>query len=160
MPDTTSQRRRLLVDPPVQLGLMRRILLHWLTFLVTVILILPLFRAIVLGDFSTPLSERLAHAGVEAAILGGLFLLLLPYFVYDTFRITNRFAGPMYRLQQTIRGLARGNAFQPIQFRDGDYWQDVAGDFNRMVYRLQQPTAAADAPPEGYGEERRQHALS
>ena len=132
------KRKKLLIDGPVQTGLVTRVVFHWFTFLATVIVVLPLFRAILLGDFATPLSVRLTHAGVEAAVLLTLFVLLLPYFVYDTFRITNRFAGPMYRLHQTIRRLAAGESVGPIRFRDGDYWQDVAGDFNAMVEKLQE----------------------
>ena len=140
------KRRQLLIDRPVQVGLVTRVVFHWFTFLATVAIVLPMFRAIVMGDFATPFSVRLQQAGVEATILLVLFALLLPYFIYDTFRITNRFAGPMYRLQMTIRGLAQGAPFKPLKFRDGDYWHHVAADFNNMVERLQdRPEAEQEA---------------
>ena len=141
----THKRRQLLIDRPVQVGLVTRVVFHWFTFLATVIVVLPLFRAIILGDFATPISVRLTHAGIEAAVLLTLFVLLLPYFVYDTFRVTNRFAGPMYRLHQTFKSLAEGVPFRPVNFRKGDFWHDVAQDFNRMVTRLQSDQADANS---------------
>lgn len=132
-----SKRRIVLIDRPVQIGLVMRMTLHWLAFLATVIVVLPMFRAIMLGDFATPLAEQATRAGVDAAILTVVFVLLLPYFIFDVFRTTNRFAGPMYRLRQSIRSIVRGEPFRPFTFRKGDYWQDVAEDFNKMVARLQ-----------------------
>jgi len=132
-----NQRRRLLTDRPVQVQLVLRVLLHWLAFFVAVAVGLPLFRAIVLGEFTKPLSELATTGLVDSAILFVLFLALLPYFVYDTFKITNRFAGPMYRLRQAFQSLARGETFRPIKFREGDFWQDAAQEFNDMVRQLQ-----------------------
>ena len=152
MSKPTAKRRRLLIDGPVQLGLVKRIVFHWFTFLAAVVVVLPLYRAIVTGDFATPFSQRLTQVGVESAILLTLFAALLPYFIYDTFRLTNRFAGPMYRMHQTIRSLAGGESLPPMKFREGDYWQEVAKDFNLMVERLQeekeQPPAEQDVEEE------------
>jgi nitrogen fixation/metabolism regulation signal transduction histidine kinase len=131
------KRRRFLIDRPVQLGIVGRLTVHWLLFLATVIVTLPLLRAIVLGDFATPMGERVRQAGVDAVILLILFVGLFPYFIYDIFRMTNRFAGPMYRLHQAIKSAGTGTPFQPIKFRSGDLWQYVAVDFNKMVERLQ-----------------------
>ena len=102
------ERRKLLVDRKVQGGLAIRQVRHWLTFLAVVVIMLPLYRAIFVCDVASPITERAKQAGVEALILLTLFLALLPYFVYDTVRLTNRFAGPVYRLHQTIRALGRG----------------------------------------------------
>ena len=70
----------------------------------------------------------------------GPFLLvmvfLLPVFVLDTIRISHRFAGPIYRLRQTIRNIAQGKPAQRLKFRDFDFWQGLAEDSNRMVDRL------------------------
>lgn len=136
--EMSLKRRQLLIDRPVQVGLVGRLVVQWFTFLAAVVVVLPMFRAIVLVDAATPLSERIRSAGVDAAILLVLFLAFLPYFIYDTFKITNRFAGPMYRLQQTFKSIAGGAPFRPIKFRKGDFWHDAAGDFNRMAAKLQE----------------------
>ena len=92
-PSMKWKRKKLLVDRPVQLGLVAQLVFHWFTFLLTVAIMLPVIRAVALGDISTPLTERMHQAGTDATILAGLFLVLLPYFVYDICRTTNRFAG-------------------------------------------------------------------
>lgn len=141
MSEKKAKRRQLLIDRPVQLGMVKRIVFHWVMFLASVVVILPLYKAIMMGDLTTPMATRMHQAGVEALILLTLFGALLPYFAYDMFRTTNRFAGPMFRLQQTIRGLARGDAYRPLKFRDGDFWHSVADDFNTMVGRLKEKPA-------------------
>jgi hypothetical protein len=143
--DAKSRRRTVLIDRPVQVGLVARLTLQWFTLFVAAVVVLPLVRAILLGDIATPIAERASRAGVDAIILGSVFLVLLPYFIYDTFRATNRFAGPMYRLHQSIRATGRGEPFRPINLRKGDYWHDVANDFNEMVERLERSRDAGEA---------------
>ena len=126
MPTARIKRRRLLIDGPVQIGLVKRIVLHWVTLLSSIFVVLPLYRTIVTGDFATPLSERLTQVGIESAILLTLFAALLPYFIYDTLRLTNRFAGPMYRLHQTIRAVAKDDDVPPLSFREEGYWPTLA----------------------------------
>ena len=145
MPTAKIKRRRLLIDGPVQIGLVKRIVLHWVTFLAAVVVVLPLYRAIVTGDFATPLSQRVTQVGIESAILLTLFAALLPYFIYDTLRLTNRFAGPMYRLHQTIRAVAKNKDAPPLSFREGDYWHTVAKDFNTMLESVQERAAQPSA---------------
>ncbi|MEQ8790298.1 MAG: hypothetical protein RIC55_28640 [Pirellulaceae bacterium] len=140
-----SKRRRLLIDRPVQLGIVARLALHWATFLIAVVVALPLLRLFVFGDLTVPLTERARHAGADALILAVVFLCLFPYFMHDMLRTTNRFAGPMYRLQEAIRSTGRGKSFKPISFRSDDMWQDVAGEFNAMVGRLQDGRDASSA---------------
>jgi hypothetical protein len=64
---------------------------------------------------------------------------MLPIFIVDTIKLSNRFAGPIYRLRLTIRSLAEGETFRPLRFRDFDFWQGLADDFNMMVDRLTGP---------------------
>ncbi len=137
------KRKRLVTNRPVQYGLVVRMMFQWAYLLVVVVVTLPLVRTIGLGDVSTPISQRLQEAVTEGLVLVVVFLLLVPYFTYDSFKLTNRFAGPIYRLQQTFRSQAQGEPFRPIKFRDGDYWQDVADDFNAMMARLN----SCDAEP-------------
>ena len=65
-----------------------------------------------------------------------VLLFMLPVFIVDTIKLSHRFAGPIYRLRQTIRSLARGGAYTPMKFREMDFWQGLADDFNQMVERL------------------------
>ena len=83
----------------------------------------------------------------------GPFLLvmffLLPVFILDTIKLSHRFAGPIYRLRNTIRSLANGEEVRPLKFREVDFWQGLADDFNLMVARLKGEVVdppAAEAP--------------
>jgi len=129
-------RRKLLIDKDVQLGLVVQLAIHWMMFLAATVCVLPIARAIILADVNTPPWDRFKGAGTDTAILFVVFLLLFPYFMYDSIKVTNRFAGPMYRLKVTIRALASGAPFHGLHFRVGDYWQDVAKDFNTMMARI------------------------
>ena len=63
-------------------------------------------------------------------------LIVLPVLLYDFAKHTNRFAGPIYRLQRSMNELAEGKSVQPLTFRDGDSWQGLAESFNKIVARL------------------------
>ncbi len=130
------KRKQLLIDRPVQLRLVRRQILHWLTFIATAVVLLPMFRAVVLVDATTPIDERFRQAGVDAAILFVVFIALLPYFIYNTIQTSNRFAGPIYRLRCLFRGAAEGESLKTLRLRDEDFWHDMADDYNRMVEHL------------------------
>jgi hypothetical protein len=138
-----AQRRRFLIDRSVQLGLLSRLVFHWLMLLSTTAVALPLFRTVLLGDVTTPLVKRSQDAALDAGVLLVVFVLLLPYFIYDSLKTTNRFSGPVYRLRRTMQAIASGARFQPLQLRQGDYWHDLAADFNHMVERLQEDNASA-----------------
>ena len=70
--------------------------------------------------------------------------ILLPMVVVDIIRLSNRFAGPLVRLRRAMRALARGEHVQPIYFREGDFWQEFANEFNGILARVQ----GKDAPAE------------
>jgi hypothetical protein len=68
--------------------------------------------------------------------------LILPFVVMDIIRLSNRFAGPMVRLRRAMRALARGEHVAPIKFRENDFWQPFAEEFNAVVARVQGDTSA------------------
>ena len=73
--------------------------------------------------------------------------LLLPIIMIDVVSLTNRFAGPILRLRRSVRALAAGDYVDPIFFRDNDYWQEFAIEFNalsRHVEELKQELAQAN----------------
>ncbi len=128
------ERKKTYVDPKVQGALVRRLILHWVSFLAASSLF-----AFCLQVLSNPLRSIGEHTQ-ELWWTHGPFLLvmvfLLPVFVLDTIRLSHRFAGPIYRLRQTIRSIAQGNPPRRLKFRDFDFWHGLAEDFNRMVDQL------------------------
>lgn len=127
-------RKKTFVDPQVQGALVRRLIMHWIGFFALASLV-----AFVLQVLSNPFQPISAHLE-QIWWTQGPFLIaalfLLPVFIFDTIKLSNRFAGPICRLRSTIRSIADGNIPKRVKFRDLDFWQGLADDFNLMVDRL------------------------
>ncbi len=141
-----NRRKRYFIDSAVQGALLRRILLHWLIFFAMTALTLPLWRLMSGAEIAGPFSTMLFRSWQDTAPVLVILAVMIPIFVWDTVKFSNRFAGPMYRLHRTIQSLKNGETFRPIRLRKGDFWEDLAADFNAMVERLaqQDPPAEAD----------------
>lgn len=60
-------------------------------------------------------------------------LLLLGPITFDMLRLSNRFAGPVFRMQRELKQIAQGGKPEPIRLRDNDYWHDFADDLNAAL---------------------------
>lgn len=122
------------VDPQVQGALWRRLVLHWITFTAVA-------AALVVGmewmtDPFRSTGEILVSAWWTYGPVLVVLIALIPVFVYDSIRVSHRFAGPVFRLRQVISKLANGGIPDRIEFRDGDFWKEMATDINRVIDRL------------------------
>lgn len=133
-----QKRSKLFVDPIVQGSLAKRIGFHWLVF----------FGIVISLQFLTTwmLNPVVSFGELTQAIIqnNGLFLialvLLLPSFVFDAVKMSNRFAGPMVRLRNALNEAADTGEFKEIEFREGDFWSNMAEAYNAMVKRVHQET--------------------
>ena len=66
-----------------------------------------------------------------------VLIALLPVVIYDSLRLSNRIAGPTFRLQGALRELASGESFPSLKFRRRDFWHDLAEDLNTLSLRLE-----------------------
>ena len=132
-------RKKTYVDPQVQGALVKRLVKHWIGFFSVAALIA--FCLQVLANPFRPFDQHLEQLWWTHGPFMLVLVFLLPVFVVDTIRISNRFAGPIYRLRQTIRSLSQGEPHKPLKFRDFDFWQGLAEDFNQMVDRLRNDEA-------------------
>jgi hypothetical protein len=64
--------------------------------------------------------------GVAGLLIFSAYAILLSYY-------TNRLFGPLYRLQSTIKKMTTGEDVRPIRLRDGDHFNELIDDFNRLV---------------------------
>jgi hypothetical protein len=125
------QRKRLFVDPQVQGALLYRAFMYWLVCVGLMTAMLACWQVFtgppqtLLQVFST-LWFNYAPALVVAA-------LVLPLILLDVVRISNRFVGPVYRLRNGMRRLARGELVAPMKFREGDFWLEFADEFNNIL---------------------------
>ena len=130
-----SKRSRILVDPKVQWAIAGRIVCHWTLFVVCLVSISAMVR-IMAAAGNAPFSEAWRSALMAQVPLLGVMFLLLPVFLRDTLKLSNRFAGPMYRLRTALRSLAEKESASAIKFRAGDFWQEAATDFNTVLDEL------------------------
>jgi len=131
-----TRRKKHFVDSAVQGALVRRILLHWLIFLMLAGLMLPLWQLWSSGNIFSPFSTMVAESWRNTAPVFLALIALLPLFIWDTVTLTHRFAGPMHRFHGSIKSLAAGDDVPPIRLRKGDFWCEFAEDFNDLLERL------------------------
>jgi len=133
---TIFKRKILLVDGNVQGALVARVVAYWIACAFTVEM-LHLTWQIATGPeqptfFAYFWQQDLWGMAGRLALCG---LLLVPI-TFDVLRLSNRFAGPVYRMQSTLRQVARGGEFTPIRLREGDFWHGFAADMNAALARL------------------------
>ena len=74
------------------------------------------------------------------ALIGSL--VLLPFVLYDALKITHRIAGPIYRLRKAMGKILAGETVGAVRFRDGDYFHEIAEEFNRVKDLIPDQSAA------------------
>lgn len=154
MHPTSKQRTTHFVDRSVQGALARRVLVHWILFLVTSVVSVTIMQ-ILLGDPNRSVLDHVSAAASRYALFSIVLLALLPAFILDTVRLSNRFAGPICRLRTAFRQVAQGEPHEPLKFRGKDFWKDVADDYNAMMERL-----TADHPKAKRASEETTHELT
>jgi methyl-accepting chemotaxis protein len=62
-------------------------------------------------------------------------LISVPIFMGVSLWVTHRFAGPVYRLEQSLRQIANGDLGLQVRFRDGDDLQELAVLVNQIIHQ-------------------------
>jgi len=139
-----ATRKRLIIDSKVQGALLRRCIVHWVIFgLAALVLLLPLH---ILGrGIDGPLSVGLASMWDQYKLLILVVVVIMPAFLYDLVKLSHRFAGPITRLRNEMRRAARGERVKPVHFRENDFWQEVADEFNALIERIEKPVEGRDS---------------
>lgn len=146
------KRKRLFVDPHVQGAILARVFIYWACCVGFGILGLALVQTFL--DPNRLFVQRVGAVCSEHWPILAMLVVLLPFVLYDTLKVTHRFAGPIYRLRADLRRVARGESVTSIRFRDGDHWQDLAEQVSGLLKRLheaenrateQSPVEAANA---------------
>ncbi|MGB7326300.1 MAG: hypothetical protein WBD31_15610 [Rubripirellula sp.] len=139
-------RQQLLIDRHVQGTLLQRTALYSVACAVYFIVILVFAET--MSNTNATFNDAVFKCLDEAIYWAPGLILLAPLVAYDMLRLTNRFAGPVFRLRREMQRLADGNSEFPLTFRDGDYWTDFAGVFNSLrdeLMELREFKASADA---------------
>jgi hypothetical protein len=134
MPSKKNLRKKAVADPGVQWTLALRVILHFFLFVCA-----GAFFGLINQFFADPFGGLVANANTFWKQSGPMLLALaclMPIFVRDTLTLSNRIAGPIYRLRNTIKQLGDGEDAPPLKFRKRDMWDDLPALFNRMTDRL------------------------
>jgi hypothetical protein len=134
------QRTKKFIDSKVQGALARRIIFHWLVFLAVASVAALMLQ--VLSDPFRPAGDHLENLWYTHGPFLVVMIFLLPVFVIDTVKISHRFAGPIFSLRRAMREIADGQPPRKLKFRDGDFWHELANDYNAMIARLVPETQA------------------
>ena len=132
-----NQRRRHFIDKTVQGMLIGRIMVHWLTFLLSSFVILYVWQFLLSGDPQRPFSPHMREVAESFVPVAVVFICLLPASIWDTVKFSHRFVGPIYRLRKSMQGIAGGEPLRPVKLRQGDFWKGTADDFNAMIRRIE-----------------------
>ena len=124
------RRSQKFVDREVQTSLLRRLCLHWFLFMfANGLAILMWTRFLETPSESWEVTLRLAlQRALPFALIS---FALVPVFVLDAMKLSNRFAGPIVRVRRALAEIANGASPRPIEFRNGDFWKSLAQDLNR-----------------------------
>ncbi|MDP6060608.1 MAG: hypothetical protein QGH33_17015 [Pirellulaceae bacterium] len=140
---SNKRRRKQFVDRAVQGTLLLHLVAHWVFFLLAAVAFLY-FVEMLAGD-PRNLGRSLFHRHGPTVLA---VLVLAPIFLLDLCKLSNWFAGPVIRLRRGMRELAEGRDVSQIKFRENDFWQDLATDFNQVVERVQEAESrSANAMP-------------
>ena len=128
----SPRRGRMLVDFEVQTSLLRKIAAHWALLLVANTIGLFCWTALMSAPVESwsDLVMDFVRSYVPVLIIS---LALLPVFLLDAAKLSNRFAGPMIRIRRALTAVLAGDKVEPVKFRENDFWRSLAEDFNRAL---------------------------
>jgi hypothetical protein len=147
MNEMKKLRKRFFVDPAIQGSLVVRVVMYWMFCLMTVVMMLFCWHVV-----SGPIAPFWGHFADIWQFYGPALIasfLLLPLVAVDIVKMSNRFVGPLMRLRRSMRALARGEEVEPLEFRDNDYWQEFAGEFNEVLKLVQKQKRATSMESAG-----------
>ena len=68
-------------------------------------------------------------------------------------RLSNRFAGPVYRMQRALHHVVENGTVEVVRLRDSDYWHDFAADLNSALAKLASERQPSQPGPEEHAAE-------
>jgi methyl-accepting chemotaxis protein len=64
---------------------------------------------------------------------GFLILLLIILVFYLEVRFLHRIAGPLYRIEKTLKEISEGKDVEPIKLRKKDFYKTLADEVNKVI---------------------------
>jgi len=130
------KRTKYLIDPQVQWAIGRRIIFHWAIF-ACFLLVINASVLVFLASGAKPIEDDINAAVLSQVPALVLLICCLPFFVFDTIKLTHRIAGPMFRLRVGIDELINKSRAEPLRLRRDDMWKYVGDEFNGLANQYQ-----------------------
>ncbi len=145
-----NRRYRLLADWKLQGHLCLRICIYWVVCQTAMIATIIGFIALAgdpdVGAANDGSPWRFIVPGIVASSL------FLPIVLLDCLKYSNKFAGPLLRLQKSMKMLAERKTVSPLCFRPGDYLINLATQFNEIRSHVEWlEESQSDTSAEVYG---------
>jgi hypothetical protein len=131
-----QKRKRLLVDAKVQGPLVLRVVVYWMACVATIEILNLCWQIATCPEQPTFAAYFLNQDWWSSCVRIAASTLLLVPVIFDTLRFSNRFAGPIYRMQRVLRKVVEDGTVEPVKLRDNDFWHDFAGILNAALSRL------------------------
>jgi hypothetical protein len=126
------RRKRNFIDSEVQTSLLRRLVLQWVLFLIVNALALYGWTFLLSGA-EEPVAGHLTYFMQLYLPVLLVSLALLPVFLLDAAKLSNRFVGPILRVRRALSEAASGADVKPLHFRENDFWRSLADDLNSVL---------------------------
>ncbi len=120
------------VDPEVQRPMLLQCAKHSFLFLLTAF-VLTFMIQVNSGPGDVDLLWHLQDFWNQYGLICVILFCLLPLYLLDMVRTTNRFAGPVSRLRRALRSVSSGEEVRPLTFRRSDFWQEMSNEFNAAM---------------------------
>jgi hypothetical protein len=141
------KRKQFLIDRQVQGSIVAHLVMYWLTCIIAIEVVSLAWFVATEPDqpsFLDYLLNATTLASGTRMVLTAL--VLLPFIVRDALKLSNRFAGPVFRMQRALKKVAAEGTIEQIELRENDFWQEFAADLNAALRRLKNEAAPAAAP--------------
>ena len=136
-----ENRKQLVIEPVIQYSLIRQLLVQWGLHLVATLVLLTILQ-VFLGGFFNTWQYHLERIGPTLASFTVSLLFLLPVYVMNSLKLSNRFAGPIHRFRRELRSVAEGRPYRELKFRDNDYWTELAEELDLAINAIRDQIAA------------------
>jgi uncharacterized protein involved in cysteine biosynthesis len=141
------KRNSLIINPTLQKRIIKDTVKVPILTLVACIMLMAAFLWAMLPDVRA-LDDTIPGmyyilCGFLFSMLGIMFFSALYITVYTATRISNRIAGPLYRMSEVIKQVHEGNLDRRVTLREGDYLTEIAEDFNRLLNHLEKERPGA-----------------
>jgi sensor histidine kinase YesM len=128
-----SKRFKLLINKKFQLTM----LTYTIAVAIVAILCAGFLQSLIMPTDCMP--PNLEDLGPLLWVALGIIAVLLTVMTLITIILTNRIAGPIYRLQVHMKSLIRGEPVEDLTIRDSDYFVEVVQGYNELIKKLKKP---------------------